>query len=77
MWNLQKNDVMCSENYASVKKMYRNGLNKDLLLRARVKKIIYGVETHRLSSKEKVPGAEVSKEGDADCLLEHKRNHHY
>ena len=29
--------------------------------------------THWFSGKEKVPGAVVSKEGNADCILGHKR----
>ena len=43
-----------------------------LLLGARVELIVDGVETHRLSGKEKVPGSAVSKEGDAVSLLGRK-----
>ena len=36
------------------------------------KRQIYGVEIHRLSVKEKVPGTAVSKEGDVDFILGHE-----
>ena len=72
MWNLQKN-VMCMENYVLVKKRFITELNMALLLWAS----LHRVETHWLSGKEKVPGAAVRKEGHADSLLEHERNHHY
>ena len=35
-----------------------------------------GMKTLWLSSKEKVLGTVVNKEGDADSVLGHKRNHH-
>ena len=53
--------------------MLTNGLNVRLVLRAWAENIVSSVETHRLSDKEKVPDAEVSKEGHAYCLLGHKR----
>ena len=42
-----------------------------------VEKTFHGVKIHWLSSKGKVPGAAVSKEGYADSLLGHERNHLY
>ena len=42
-----------------------------------VEKWVHGVETQWHSSKEKVLGAMVGKEGDADNLLEDERIHHY
>ena len=44
---------------------------------AQVENTIYGLETHWFWGKENVPGARISKEGHADSLLEHERNHHY
>ena len=41
------------------------------------KKTVHGVKTHWLSSKEKVPGAIVSKEDNADSLLGYVRTHPY
>ena len=61
------------EEHVSVKKMFMNGLNMGLQLSAYVKKTVYGVETHRLSSKEKVLGTA----GHADILLGYERIHHY
>ena len=52
-----------------------NWLNIDLPLQAWVEKTVHGMETHWLSSKEKVPGAAVSKESHAVSLLEHERTH--
>ena len=48
-----------------------------LSLRARVEKTVHELETHRLSGKERVPGAVVSKQGNADCLLGCKRTYHF
>ena len=39
-----------------------------------VEKTVCSVETHWLSGKEKVPGATVSKEGNADNLLGQKKD---
>ena len=50
-------------------KMFPNGLNIGSLLRARIEKTVYGIETHQLSGKEKVLEAAVSKKGHADSLL--------
>ena len=58
-------------------KMFTKGEHIDLSLWARVEKTIHGVETHWLSRKEKVPGVALSKEGQADCPLEHERTHNY
>ena len=58
-------------------KIFTNELNMGLPLRINVKKIIKGVEIRWLSSKEKVPGAVVSKEGNTDSLLRHERIHCY
>ena len=44
--------------------MFTNSLNVGLSLWAWVKKIVDGVETPFFSSKEKIPGAAVSKDGD-------------
>ena len=38
-----------------------------------MKETVYDIETHWLSTKEKVSGITVSKNGDADRLLKHKR----
>ena len=45
--------------------------------RAWVEKTVDGEKTHGLTSKEKVPGAVVYKEGHADIFLEHERAHDY
>ena len=60
-----------------VKIMFLDLLNMGFALRASVEKITCGVETHWISGKENVPGAVVSKEGNADGLLGHERTHHY
>ena len=59
------------------KKNFLNQQNMDLLLQAQVKKTVHRVETHWHSGKEKVPGAAVNKEGDADSLLRYERTYHY
>ena len=58
-------------------KMFANRLNMGLSLSAWIKKTVHGVETHWLSSKEKVPDAAVTKDSDVDSLLGQKRTHHY
>ena len=63
--------------FTKEKKMFTHGLNMSLPLQAWVGKSVHEVETHRLSGKEKVLGAVVSKEGHADSLLGHERTHHY
>ena len=45
--------------------MFTNGLSMPLFLRALDEKPEHGVETHRLSRKEKVPDTLVRKEGHA------------
>ena len=40
-------------------------------------KDVHGMDIHWLSSKEKVPGVDVSKEGHADSLLGYERTDHY
>ena len=42
-----------------------------------IEKTVHGLEAHRLSSKENIPGALVSKEVYADSILGHERTHHY
>ena len=64
MWNLQK-IVWCVWRSMFLVKKY---LQIDLPLWAWAEKTIHGVEAHRLTSKEKVPGTAVSK-WDADSLL--------
>ena len=49
--------------------MFINRLKIGLLLCARLEKTVHKVETHQLSSKEKVLGAVVNKEDHTDCLL--------
>ena len=58
-------------------KMFTNRLNIGLLLWDWMEKTVHRVETHWLSSKEKVLGAVVSKEGHADSVLGHEKTHHY
>ena len=58
-------------------KMFTQQLNMGLPLLALVEKTVNGVETHRLSGKEKVLGTAVSKEGDAYRLLGYDWSHHY
>ena len=41
-----------------------------LPLRVRIEKIFHGVETHRLSDKEKIPGEAACKEGHANSILD-------
>ena len=66
---------MCTEKHLLDKNMYTNRLNMGLPLKAQDEKRIHRVETHWLSSKEKVADTMVSKEGHADCLLEDERTH--
>ena len=67
--------LMSIERHVLVKKIIPDKLNMSLPLWAWVKKTICGVETHRLSHKEKVLGAVVSKEGHAESLLGHEWTH--
>ena len=48
------------------KKMFTSELNVGF------EKSVHRGEIHRLSSKEKIPGAAFSKDGDADSLLRHE-----
>ena len=48
-----------------------------LTLEAWVEKTVHRMDTHWLSSTEKVPGAAVSNEGHADSLLGHWRPYNY
>ena len=58
--------------------MFTNGLNMGSLLLAWVEKTVCGVDTHTESMVKKTfLGVEVSKEGDADSLVGHEKNHHY
>ena len=66
--------VMIMEKYVLLKKMFSNGRNVGLLLRAGVEKT--GVETHWLTGKEKVPDTTVRKESHVDSLPEHERTLH-
>ena len=50
----------------------KDGVNAGLLQQAWVKKTIHGI-----SSKEKVLGAAVSKEGHLDSFLGHEKTHYY
>ena len=59
---------MCTEKHILVKEIFRNGLKMGFSLRAGVEERVHVVETNRLSAKEKVPGAAVSKEGHADIF---------
>ena len=68
--------VMCTEKDILVKKLFINGLKMGLPRQACVKKTVHVVEIHWITSKEKVPGEAVSKEGHADCLLGYKRTHY-
>ena len=52
---------------------FTNGQNIGLPLRARVKKEVHRVKAHKLSSKQRVPGAVVSKESQAESLLSKKK----
>ena len=54
------------------KKMFTNWVNISLPLETWVKKTVHGVEAHWLSSKEKVPGSAISKEGQADSFLDYE-----
>ena len=67
MWNLL-NNIWCEAYFCQ--KMFANWLNMGFPLQTWVK-------THQLSSKIKVPGAAVSKEGHAASLLGQERTHHY
>ena len=53
--------------------MFTIGLNMVLPLWSWVEKTVYGVKTHWLSGKEKVPDTAVNKEGHDYSLLEHER----
>ena len=62
--SLQK--LFSIEKHVLVKKIFTNELNMILPQWTWVKKTVCGVETHWLLGKEKVTGAVVSREGDAD-----------
>ena len=62
------------EKHVLAKKMFTNELNMGLPLWVL---IVYRVETYWLSSKDKVLGAVVSKEGQADSILGHEMSYHY
>ena len=68
---------MYTEKHVLVQKKIKKCLQVGLPLWAWVKKTDQGVETQGLSSKEKVSGAVVSKEGHPDNLLGHERTQHY
>ena len=55
--------------------LFTNGLNIVLPSQVDVKNTIYEVETHRLSSKVKVPDLAISKEGHAESRLGLERTH--
>ena len=55
--------------------MFTNEPNIGLLPQIRVEKRVHRMEIHWLSSKEKVSGAVVSKEGNADNFLEYEKTH--
>ena len=59
------------------KKILRNGLDMGLPLQTWVKKTVYGMETCRISGKEKVLGAAVSKDSHANRLEGYEMMHHY
>ena len=54
-------------------KIFTNELNMGLSLWTQVEKAGHGVETYWPSVKEKVSVKAVSKEGQADSLLEHEK----
>ena len=58
-------------------KMFTNELNIGLSLQTWVKKTIHGMEMYWLSSKEKVLGSVISKEGHAVSVLGYEKTHHY
>ena len=62
-------------SYEKKMEIFTNGLNIVLSQWGQIKKIIYVVETHWLSSKEKVPGAVVRKEDHTDSFVEHEKTH--
>ena len=74
MWNLQC-DIYKESCFGE--KMFTNGLKMGLSLLVWIEKTVHEVEIHWLSSKEKVPGTAVSKEGDADSVLGQERRHYY
>ena len=65
------------EKHVLAKRMLTNGVKMGLPLQTWIEKTVYTVETHWLSSKEKVPGIAVHKEGHADSVLGHERIHIY
>ena len=67
-----KEFVMGIEKHILVQKIFTNGLNLCLPLQAWVEKKINWAKRHWLSRRDKVPGAVISKEGLADCLLRHE-----
>ena len=74
---IYEEDVMCIKKHVLIKRMFTNWLNMGLPRWAWVEKTVHRVETHWLSSKEKVLDTAVSKEGHADSILWHERTHHY
>ena len=58
-------------------KMFTNGLIIDLTRGDWVEKTAHRVERYRLTSKEKVSGAVVRKEGDTDSVRGHERTSHH
>ena len=67
--------VMCTDKHVLAKKLFIKELNMNLPQESKVEKRVYG-SGNTLSSKEKVPGSSVSKEGRADSLWEHKKIHY-
>ena len=61
---------MSTEKHVLVQKIFTNGLNMCMPLW--IKDTVYEVGTHWLSSRKKVPGTAVSKEGHIDSVAERK-----
>ena len=60
--------AMCTNKHVLVKKIFINSLNGFAIM-SLCQKIVHGVETNRLSGKEKVPSSVVSKESHTESLL--------
>ena len=74
---IYRRTCVCSEKHVLVEKMFTNGLNLDLPQRTWIEKTDYRVEQHADSPEKKVLCATINKEGHADSVLKHERNHHF
>ena len=69
--------VMCTEKQVLIKQRFIKEQKIGLPLRITVEKTVHALETHWLFGKEKVLGAAISKESNADSVLRHELTQNY